>query len=415
MATTSTAVTYQGVDNVYVNTIVYNDGKTFIPCKFQISNDQAIIGNPSDYYLTVVRFTVPGNNIPLFVFNQTPNFYTITLSYLAFDYQVSLIYIPDNTQDEFTVFSYQHFTDMINVALATSFATLKAANPGAAAVYPPVLIYNPLNQLFSLLVPTTGYTGANPVGIYFSQNVNKFFESFESIFNGLYTTNGKDVKMSVEDTGNNTLYVQAPGANANGIFYSSTKLPATTYYAMSQEFSTLYLWNELQTITIQSTGIPTRNEYLNTHSNTGNNNQSTILTDFVPSVVSGPEIRSQFQYIPSGQYRLIDLQSNTPIYSLSMEFKYSVSSGDLNDILLSPGDSATCKLLFTRKGSGFQTYDDLAHGTQFNHTHLENGMTPDYNYSRTNNRGGNMNAPSSAINILRDKTISQLNKKHNRN
>lgn len=368
MATYNTDVNYSGVDNVYVNTIIYNGTTKFIPCRFQINNDQAIINNPSDYYLAVVKFTVPGANIPLFTFNQTTNFYTVTLSYLNFDYQISLIYIPDNTQNEFTVFSYQHFVDMINVALASSFTDLKTNNPGSVATFPPVMIFNQTTQLFSILAPTKGYTGSNPISIYFNQNLNSFFESFEAVFNGLNTLNGKDVQITVEDKGNNLLFVQDPGLNYNGIGYSLTKLPAGNYYSMSQEFPTLYLWNELQTIVIQSNGIPVRNEYLNTQGSSGFNNQVSVLTDFSPSVTSGPEIRSQFQYIPNGQYRLIDLNGNIPIYSIGMDFKYSINDGSLNEILLSPGKSASCKLLFTRKGAGYQTYDNLSQGTQIRNT-----------------------------------------------
>ncbi len=368
MASRNSYTTYAGKDIIYFNADVYNPGPDFMECVFDQTLSTSILDNPSDYYVSLIRFNIPGSNVSVFNFNTTTNYYTVTLSYNGSDYRTALIYIPDNTQGENTVYSYQRFLDMANVALSSSFTALKLANPGAPAINPPVMIYDAVTQLISILTPTTGYIGIGATTIFFNENLNAFFESFMAVFNGIGSTNGKDVQITVEDTGNNTLYVQAPGANANGVFYSTSKLPATTYYKMTQEFSTLYLWNELQNIVIQSSGVPIVSEYLPQVN--GVVNMFPIMSDFQPLVNQGPEVRSNYQYLPSAQYRLINLQSNTPLDKIGLRALERTQDGTLRPILISPHKSASFKLAFIRKGAGYQTYRNLEHGGQFEKTHL---------------------------------------------
>ncbi len=162
--------------------------------------------------------------------------------------------------------------------------------------------------------------------------------------------------------------MQAPGAAANGVFYSTAKLPAVTYYQMEQEFPTLFLWNDLESIVVTAIGLPVRGEYLPPIN--GQNNQIPILTDFQPLITAGPEVRSNIQYFPSGPYRLIDMESNVPLKSLGIQLYWTNHNNDLFPIYLSPGRNASIKLLFQRKGAPYNTYKSMEMGGIFEHSHV---------------------------------------------
>jgi hypothetical protein len=206
------------------------------------------------------------------------------------------------------------------------------------------------------------------VTIYFNQTLWGFFESFEAFFVGINQPNGKDVRITVRDTGANSLFVQAPGATANGIFYSTAKLPGVNYYAMVQEWPSLFLWNDLRRLAIIATGLPVRSEYVPASSTSLTYGQIPILTDFEPIITEGPEARSRFQYFASGsQYRFVDLQSTIPLKTFGISFQWVAKDGSFSPLEIPPGDQASIKLVFVRKGAGYQTYGELEDGSQFAH------------------------------------------------
>ena len=55
-----------GADHIYYNIAVQNDQTTPINLQFQDIRTVELVKNPEEYYLSVVRFFVPGAGIPLF-------------------------------------------------------------------------------------------------------------------------------------------------------------------------------------------------------------------------------------------------------------------------------------------------------------------------------------------------------------
>jgi hypothetical protein len=61
-------------DHIYYNVTMTNNSTTdYSNARFSETRTQAIIDNPSNYHMSVVRFTCPTNNIPLFRFEQVQN------------------------------------------------------------------------------------------------------------------------------------------------------------------------------------------------------------------------------------------------------------------------------------------------------------------------------------------------------
>jgi len=355
----SQTIQYSGVDHIYFNINIKNDNKdTYIPANYKADSEQIILDNPSDYYVSVVRFSMSGDNLPFFYFDPSPLAYSVTLSYGGQDFQVGIT-LPASP-DGNAVYNYQRFTDGINNALITARAQLAAAFPGVCP-FPPVLILDITTQLFSIYFPTVGFTGILPVRLYFNTRLWTFFQSFYTTYvSDVAQPAGKDAELIVRDTGNNYVVVDVPPAGSNGVFLSPAKLAGSTYLKATQEYKALYLWDRIEAVYFSAIGLPARSEYLPAID--GKTNQTPILTDLLPPVTEGPDLRSVYQYNPQGNYRLIDLTSNTPLKSFGLQIYYRTTEGIVYPVFITPGSVVSVKLLFVRKGAPSQTYQQLRSG-----------------------------------------------------
>lgn len=178
-------------DHVYYNIVITNTSTTDpILANFQEFRTEAIIKNPEDYHLSVIRFTIPTASIPLLIpsiqpgpspYGSNPNKnvtnYSFTLSYFPDDgskdpedivqeviFESQDLDSPDPTRwdtvgvsqnvNYYSIYSYQQFIDMWNGALDNAFSSL--SSPAQAyAQAPPKFIYDPSTQLISLITPST--------------------------------------------------------------------------------------------------------------------------------------------------------------------------------------------------------------------------------------------------------------------
>jgi hypothetical protein len=80
-----------------------------------------------------------------------------------------------------------------------------------------------------------------------------------------------------------------------------------------------------------------------------NNNFSPIITDLEVPLTRGDETKPTVNYSPQAEYRLIDLQSNSPINSIEISIFWKDAYGGIHQFLLEPGCSASLKILFRKK------------------------------------------------------------------
>jgi len=231
---------YDSEDHIYYNVIISNQNDFSIQAEFVENRVQPIIDDPSEYYLSIVRFLVPGQNVPIFVFAPTvyedrnskvitmpynpaspvlltstlvPS-YSITLSFGGNDYQQFISYNPltvtsSSEAGYYFVYSYQNMIDMINAAFASAFEAMHASGSPSPATYPPYLTFNPVTQIVTLNAETTAgaYVASTPGGdyvkIYMDNILYSFFESFENFFNSEYAVNGKNYQIIVKNNGTN--------------------------------------------------------------------------------------------------------------------------------------------------------------------------------------------------------------------
>ncbi len=285
-------------DHIYYNVVLTNTSFTnVLIAKYNQSRTTAIINNPSDYYCAIQRFTVPLQQVPIFVFLN--NAYSVTISYNGNDYQTFLVYIPNSTlnlnSNEQFVYSYNNFIDSINNGLITSFNNFIAGlpvfnigttyakgdiityiglpyislqngnignTPNIATLFwsqltAPYMAYDAFTKLISIYAPsgwhTRGLTDAQqPLKLWFNTLLWDFFTNFNKIFNGYtptaFNTNGKNYNPVIYPTGNNDI---TTSINFGGPLAG---------YRMTQEFVSLYNWNALRNIVFLTNKIPVRNE-----------------------------------------------------------------------------------------------------------------------------------------------------------
>jgi hypothetical protein len=316
--------------NVYYNIEIkpkFGNGQTqVVEAIFSDFRNDVIISNPKNYFLSVIRATVPGNAIPIFIYPNNGidgsrtvdnNFFSITLSDLTTntDYQVfinyvsSYSYFPSTVEQYYYIFSFTSFIDMINTAFETAFNTLKNANISISPTIKPYMYYDPMTSLFSLIVQKNYI---NNIDIHLNSNLYKFFESFDVDYFSFSSPNGKDVKLRIYNndlnctsgcpkyqqvgTSNNSTAITSAGLftihdvgatisgdhfdeyttitafiDANNATISqnatsngtvSAKIQHLDLLQIIQDYQTLTNWAQVQSIVILSSTLPVESEFV---------------------------------------------------------------------------------------------------------------------------------------------------------
>ncbi len=333
-------------DHIYYDINLVNNTNDYQIANLVENRTTALLHNPNDYHLSIVRYTIPTTFLPLFIYANANNLavdttYSVTLRYSNTDFRTYLIYTPQNnvsstSQRRFFIYSYQHFIDMINTALNTSYLALKTAFPGATVTTPPYMVYNPETGYFSIIAETAYASGYE---LYMNNALYSFFDNFNAYFYGFQQTNGKDYLIYIKNTGGNTINQSPPPS-----------YPSILSYVMTQEYSSTYLFNNVRALVFSSSLLGIRMESYNTVGgvNAGNSMRP-VLTDFEFNLASGSQnstLRNYVQYFSRGEYRLIDIIQTQPIYMVDIQIYFQLQNGDLYPLYIAPGEFISIKIMF---------------------------------------------------------------------
>ena len=128
-------------------------------------------------------------------------------------------------------------------------------------------------------------------------------------------------------------------------------------YLVSQQYSALFNWNDIQTIVFTSSLVPVVNENVpiqNISTSSLSQIQSSsrpILTDFAVGSSLGFDIKEPLTFTNQGEYRLINMTSTSPLSSVDIKIYWTNSRGEFFPVFLDvdPNSCCTIKLLFRRK------------------------------------------------------------------
>jgi len=349
---------------------------------FREQRQNAFVNNSGDYYLSIIRFQVDTNTLPLFVPEIQPNqsnidltVYSVTLSYLGTDFQVPIIWSPqnafaelpsapnqtynklqDNSTGYYYCFNYTYVVQLIQAALDQAHANLVAAFPAVVASHAPVIIWNTDNNCAGVYAESAFYDNypvgivVNPITIYFNAALANLLASFVGINYGTQgVSNGKNFGLAI--------------ANFNGsqTIYLPTSAPVASQYVATtvfQEYSTVASWTPISSIVFTSATLPIVPNQLSAplifadggiiYAGDGNNaNFAQVISDFV---ADNGVYKPSLLYTPT-QLRLIDLFGNQPISQIDISVFWKSKLGEFFPLQLNSGGSCSIKVLFTKKGS----------------------------------------------------------------
>jgi hypothetical protein len=348
-------------NHIYYNAFVKNDSFQDIFINYQDIRSSPILEKPNDYNLVITKFSLPVIFLPLFVF--LPDTYRLTLSYNNIEYESIVQYISQselaiNDPDYYFVYSYDHFVNMVNNTFDSALTGLKAmGGTGAiAGATAPRLKYNYNTKQFQLWAESAYYNNsiATPIKIFVSTTFGKFFQSFNLLE---YVDTTKRYQFVIRNTGFNNLVANASPATTYNTYGSGLNPYNVAMTVMEEEYETLNNFNSVQGVVITSS-MPVNAESVSssfTGSTSGGNlpNQSSnsslkIIAEF--TVGQDTFIRgSNLVYLPSAEYRRMDLTSTTPLNSVDFKIYFYTNDGTFYPYRLTAYESANVKMLFEKK------------------------------------------------------------------
>ena len=348
-------------------------------------------GDVSDYFCTIARFTLQtSNSIPVFIpeiesattVNPGQVVYN-TIYKIAFKQigtgrvigPLNVVFVPsdytsspppsgstaDPSNRFFYVHSYQQFIDMINNTLISLFGGIVQA--GQAHYNPPYMEWN--NDSYTATINadsfyfdtspsntflgTAGFTSivTGKWEIYFNTRLFQLFNTFPATFVSI--SGDLNYRLDIFGTASNTVKLPLNDSSGNPLYNIS----------MAQEISTISSMSPLDSIVFTSSSLPILPSLSSppkiitsdSKSTTGGGlpNITNVLTDFQIALSATNHYKPEIAYAPQGEYRLIDMYTNTDLSRIDLQVFWKDKKGTLHQLLLFPGCSASVKFLFRHK------------------------------------------------------------------
>lgn len=337
-----------------------------VSARYQEQFNTDIIANPCDYFVSVERFSISVARIPLIIVEPvTPGsntlVYTVTLSYMGFNAQENVIYVPDTGLDfrtntnYYDIYTYAQLVSHFNTAYETAFSALGGLVALPMGSTPPYLQFDAVKQRFELISLIEFYDEAlaNPIEVWQNFKSEALFEGFEyKIFNSTSPTfpDGKNAQYRIYDRHINW-------------YNPPDKVPSSPplYYQMIQDFPVLNQWASFKSLILTTNTLPINREYISVDtslpgSSSGSNIVSLgILKDFIPLLSEGQVAKTSVDYVADTP-KLINILTNRPINKLDLEVSWQDNFGNIRPLTLGPLGQMSVKLGFYHRS----LYDNCA-------------------------------------------------------
>lgn len=349
-------------------------GTTSQQLRFSETRNAPIIKNSGDYAMSIVRFQLDTYSLPSFIANIEPSpntnpnkmIETITLEYVDSSGNITsttplnLTWIPTNAhlavppapnplQDTNSEYywgnSFRHYCDLVNNCLASLTASLKTAvGVPLNSMLAPYMIWNENQQIVELLAQESIFNWSRPahVNIYFNRPLYGNLTSLPAIKNFNNPSN-KIYKIYMKDDLNTKSVLL--DINGTDVLFIKT----------SQEYSTISNWSPVSSIVFTSNTLPivaTQLSEIMVYSN-GQSVAQNIPQNFAPIIsdmsTNDMVYKPNLLYVPSAQYRYIDMIGNNDIKTVDIGVYWKDKKGNLMPFELQSGGSASIKILFELK------------------------------------------------------------------
>lgn len=344
------------------------------------NNDMPICANPSEYYCSIIRFTVPCQSVPLILFKvQEPvldinkGVYSFTMRYvtstgtvLATSQQTFYNYIQTNffevapqvgtprqqNTSYYFIYDYYLLSKIMNTCLSSCLANLKTqGGTGAiATAADPYFLYTPATQSYTVYAEESYFSsnsGGSYIQIFFNSLSYNFMYGFPYVSVAEGSANGLDSYLSIENINYSNVEVVPPPPTVGGL----------TYVKCLQQYPALCYINLLNSIILTTNNnINTETYYSNENSLNRPNNQvyTKVLTDFMPDLSGANDAGASskiFIYNASSLYRIFQFIQETPLMEISLNIYILDAYGNYYPLYLNRDSICTIKFMFIKKSA----------------------------------------------------------------
>ena len=357
-----TSYTLSAQDNgniIYMDINVQNSSPTRQPASFVINRTSPLLDYPnSEYFASIIRFTVPITSQPLFLFFTQSNIVSMKFNGVTVHSELVFQRTEFNTDQVFqnpssitgtlvgAVYQYQTLADMMNVALAD------CCNQLSITGQIPYMTYDTVTSRFTVFSPITWvdtypYTDTTKPKIFLNKLLQTYFVNFNNItYNNQANNNDCDYQIITANNYNN-LYEDS---NSN------------KWYMNTQEWNGVQYTNSLSNISIVSNALPYTGDSLNNillFQNVAQSGSIKSISDFEIEKSEPGSQRALVQY-QSQNNRYLDLTGNNRLTSLDMSFfcfyEELVNNGQISpyqQLIMNPFEVITVKLMFKKKSLNY--------------------------------------------------------------
>ena len=387
----------------YDISIFNNDISGDMPVNLKFSEQRsggALIENPQDYYLSIVRFEIDSPSLPIFIpqrrlgsssFNDLIYIFGLEVIKGATNtptarYKKRVQFIPVNpnistdqlnayvsankeyslSDEYYYIYNVKQWLRMVNTSLQALFSAMRVDegnNIIPLSAKAPFFDYDSGSGLITLYT-TTHYVDtkdADRLRLFWNTPTNTIFGGFDTTV-ALKATSllFDDISPSESKLGGThpSTYYQVNVSNLNN--KNSITLGSTAFVQSIQSYPSMPMCSPIQNIVFSTSGnLPVSNSQIGNPTifksdgdcatQGGADNISPILTDFIVPLIRGDEYKPKINYSPS-EYRLLDMKGNAPLKSVDLQVYWkSKIDAKLHPFILGSQCGASCKIMFRKK------------------------------------------------------------------
>jgi hypothetical protein len=325
--------TTPAVDKVFYNMTINNPevSTVDIPVIFDEILDRSILGGKTnDWEVSIVRFSIPLFNVPLFTFIDgqqkiTMTYKTYTSGHIAVPF-ISNIADPSARQ----VYDLSYYQQMINAGIVLAYNALDASYFAGTGFHlpttdKPYCIYDKTTQRFSFYATSTYYqnTSANLIGLKVNRAVFVKIQSIDIYYNGVID---EEWDIIFQNNLNNMTAV-------GGGVYLIQNLQQEDNFGNLIDFVGIEI----------TTNLPAQLQYLK--QGTGEN----ILISYIPLSPNLNTFHNSLTYNAIVPYNQSQLLSDSVLSEIVMRVRYTNVAGDKILLYMPPNSHAELKLMFQRR------------------------------------------------------------------
>lgn len=331
-------------EHIYFNAII-TDSESYGDATINKRYSSAFVPSGKDYRLCIDKFYINLTSVPLMIFDNTNNAYSVELYYNGvYSGRIAVTYVPTltniNQSDEmyYYVYNVDLFIEMVNAALYTAFTTLGGLITLPAGSVAPQFVFDSATKLLHLYADANYLSSlAHPIEIYMNNGLTNYFQGFAmqivgSLLPKQGSSNGRDVLFLVIDK-----------------LVNNTTVGGKEYYIMTTNsgVDTVVKWNVCKGIYFTSAMGGIKHEGF---PSTGSNDvaSSAIISNF--DLVYGDSVQPLIaQYVLASPYKIVDMDSNNPIDLFDLSIYWYDKNNNAHLLKLYDGETATIRILFERK------------------------------------------------------------------